>query len=435
VKCRLYRPEKVSDVPKVIKECHAGVIAHGGGMSYGDASLNKAGVLLTERLERFLAFDLKKGHITVEAGVTLAEILGVIVPQGWFLPVIPGTKFATAGGCFAANVHGKNAYKRGEFAKWVSSIVLRTVEGKQLTCSPGSHSDIFWATAGGMGMTGVIEELTLRLVPISAAELQVERCRTKNLEDMVQQFRQGLKRNADYMVGWIDHFGKGAQLGRGVFESAWHTKEKHPESLKAYKAGKPEFDVPFYLPPFILNKYVMAYYNQTRFAGLTHTPKQSKTKLDGFFHPLDTIGKWNRLYGRRGFLQYQCLVPESGRISAQLKQILEMIQKSGEFSFLAVLKYHGRKEGIMSFSEPGFSLALDFPNTPKVLKLLAQVDEYLCSIGGRVYLAKDARLEAKRFEKMYRHALPKWRRILKRVDPKGKLRSEMAARLGFRKDV
>ncbi len=409
------------------------MVAQGMGKSYGDAALNMSGTIVTERLSRFLKFDTKTGVIRAEAGVTLADIMQVAIPKGWFLPVIPGTKYATVGGCFASNVHGKNAYKVGEFAAHVQAVLIRLASGKAVECTPKEHADIFWATAGGMGMTGVIEEVQLQLMPIRSAQLEVEKIRVQNIDDMLAQFRQHHKKNADYMVGWIDHFGKGEALGRGVFEAASHVNEAKPETLSKFKLRAPEFDMPFYLPSFVLNKYLMAYYNRSRFSSVPKEPKKTVMAFDGFFHPLDAIGKWNKLYGRRGFLQYQCLVPEGKRVAQNLKQILSMIQESGLFSCLAVIKYHGKKEGMLSFSDEGFSLALDFPNTPKVHALLDALDTYLCTIGGRVYLAKDARLKPNHFEKMYQHALPRWRKLLKEVDPKGKIHSAMSERLGFRK--
>jgi decaprenylphospho-beta-D-ribofuranose 2-oxidase len=433
--CTLYRPEKISDLADAMRSCHAGMVARGMGKSYGDAALNMSGTIVTERLSRFLKFDAKTGVIRVEAGVTLADLMKVIIPKGWFLPVIPGTKYATVGGCFASNVHGKNAYKVGEFAAHVQAVLIRLVNGKSVECTPKEHADIFWATAGGMGMTGVIEEVQLQLMPISSAQIEVQSIRVQNIEEMLAQFRHHRKEGADYMVGWIDHFGKGSALGRGVFEAASHLKESKPETLRNFELRQPEFDMPFYLPAFVMNKYLMAYYNRSRFSSVSKEPKKSVVAFDSFFHPLDAIGKWNKLYGRRGFLQYQCLIPESKHVLQHARKVLSLIQESDLFSCLAVIKYHGKKEGMLSFSDEGFSLALDFLNTAEVHKLLDALDAYVCQIGGRVYLAKDARLKPQYFEKMYQHALPRWRRVLKEIDPKRKINSAMSERLGFRKEL
>jgi decaprenylphospho-beta-D-ribofuranose 2-oxidase len=299
-----------------------------------------------------------------------------------------------------------------------------------VTCSPDKNEEIFWATVGGMGMTGFIEEVTLKLMPISSTKMKVEKVRVSNLAEMIARFQEGVG-NSEYMVGWIDHFGKDAAIGRGVFERAVHVK-KPDGSLVKYKNSNPKISIPFFLPSFVLNKFTMAIFNKIKFFSVKNIPTSSVQDFQGFFHPLDGIENWNRLYGKRGFLQYQCLVPDGEDVLENIRIILKTIQERGLFSFLAVIKYHGPQEGMMSFSKDGFSLALDFPNTPAVHVMLDEIDEFLCNIGGRVYLGKDARMKSGAFEKMYAHALPKWRKILKQIDPKGKIHSSMARRLGFK---
>lgn len=428
--CTVFRPERPQDVGDIYLEYNASVIARGAGKSYGDAALNREGVILSERLNKFLAFDKEKGIITTQSGVTLSEILAVSVPEGWFLPVIPGTKYVSAGGCFASNVHGKNEYKFGEFASHVASVKLRLPNREVIHCSQYTNPEIFWATAGGMGMTGYIEEISIKLFPISSARMKVETARVKNLEELMEKMRSAVG-NSEYMVGWVDHFGTGKDFGRGVFERAYHVK-KPDMSLKRHVEHEPRINVPFFMPSFILNKYSMSVYNGFKFASVGETAKTRTKNFSSFFHPLDAIGNWNRLYGRRGFLQYQCLIPEGKDAIENMKKILKTIQAKNLFSFLAVIKYHGPHQGMLSFSKDGFSMALDIINTPAVHGLLDEIDEFLCSVGGRVYLAKDARLKPISFERMYADNLPEWRKIIKQVDPKCKIHSSMARRLGLR---
>jgi FAD/FMN-containing dehydrogenase len=431
ITCDTYRPEKSEGVADVYAAHKDTVITYGAGRSYGDAALNKKGVLISKRLNRFLQFDKGKGILRAEAGVTLAEILDVVVPQGWILPVIPGTKFVSLGGALASNVHGKNAYKEGEFASHVRECVLQLSSGKKVACSPTKNADIFWATAGGMGMTGTIVEVEVKLKKIASLSLDTVRYQAGTIEELLEGFKK--YRNADYMIGWIDHFAKGKKLGRGVFEAATHASAKHGKKLDAYKIAESGVTIPSFFPSFVLNKYSMAIYNCWRFSGVSRTALEGTQTFEEFFHPLDGIGHWNRLYGKKGFLQYQCLIPDDKDAAKNVRAVLEMIQKSGLFSFLAVIKYHAARKGDMSFGDKGYSLALDFPNTKAVHTLLDAVDKQVLKMGGRVYLAKDARMKRSVFEKMYAAALPAWRKMLKQLDPKKQVHSAMSERLGFRK--
>ncbi|MCB2081885.1 MAG: FAD-binding oxidoreductase [Rickettsiales bacterium] len=428
--CITYRPEKQREIAQIYSEHPNTLITRGQGRSYGDASLNTNGVILTERLDRFLKFDTKKGVLTAQAGVTLAELLQVTVPKGWLPPVIPGTKQVSLGGCVACNVHGKNQYRTGEFAACVQQIKLRLPGGDTVLCGPETHADLFWATAGGMGMTGSIEEVALQLRPIASASVKTVTQRVENLEAMVNLFRTYAEA-AEYMVGWIDHFGKAEALGRGVFEHAVHASAEEGAPLLDYTPKPPRLRVPEWFPSFLLNRYSMAVYNALRFRRYKLEEKEEIQPLESFFHPLDGLQEWNRLYGKKGFLQYQCLIPEGPEAINTLRHVLHLIQESGEFSYLAVLKYHRAHQGLLSFSDHGFSLALDFPNTSLVHLLLERVDTYLTTVGGRVYLAKDARLHPKHFQKMYAETLPKWQKIVALADPECRLHSSMASRLGF----
>lgn len=430
--CRTYRPEKSRDLRNILRVAPGTLLARGLGRSYGDAALTGGEIIRTERLDHILAFDIQRGIVRAQAGVTLAELMALGIPHGWLPPVIPGTRHVTLGGAFACNVHGKNHWREGEFAEHVTAIRLLTESGTTLECSPNEHADLFWATAGGMGMTGIVEEVTLRLRAIASTSLRTTTYRVASIEDMLAAFEQA-RAGSDYMVGWIDHTGKDASLGRGVFEAGSHiTAGEGGTPLKNFTPPAGKLTVPVYLPAFALNRHVMSLYNRWRFKKYAAQPKYETVDFSGFFHPLDGIGSWNKLYGKRGFFQYQCLLPESESVAAQLRQLLSMIHQKRCFSFLAVLKYHRDGKGSMTFSKQGYSLALDFPNTPAVRDLLPQLDRWVAAQRGRVYLAKDALLSEDYFRAMYPEA-ESWRELVREIDPGSRFVSRMAERLGWKR--
>ena len=425
--CAVFRPEKQRDLSSILSEHPSSLIARGAGKSYGDAALNWEGVISFERLNRIISFDKENGILEAQAGVTLKEIIDIGVPMGWFLPVLPGTKYVTLGGAFAANVHGKNAYRRGEFAKHVLELKLRTPH-QLITCSQTKDPRVFWATAGGMGMTGIIEEITLQLIPVASASLQKETFRTNNIAEMLEAFRTRAA-TAEYMVGWIDNFATGSKMGRGVFESATHADAEIGKPLTKV-APSPE-QKPFPGHSLMLNPITMRLYNKRRFGRYTNVAKHELSSFEEFFHPLDKYSDWNKLYGPKGFLQYQCIIPEGEDCATQIRRILEMIQNAHQSSYLVVIKYHGAPEGFLSFSLKGFSIAIDFPNTKKVHKLLEQLDLEVLKYKGRVYLAKDARLSPENFYRMYASQIDEWKQILGELDPERKINSAMSRRLHF----
>ena len=427
--CAVFRPEKQREISSIISEHPSSVIARGAGRSYGDAALNWEGVVSFERLNRIINFDKDNGIITAQAGVTLKEILDIAVPAGWFLPVIPGTKYVTLGGAVASNVHGKNAFRAGEFAKHVYEIKLRTPH-QLVTCSPTQEPRVFWATAGGMGMTGIIEEVTVQLKQIASTNLTKETFRTRKIADMLEAFRQREK-TAEYMVGWIDNFITGSKFGQGIFESATHVTVDDPKKPLAQTKPAPA-PKPFPGGSFMLNSITMRFYNKRLFGKYTEQPKQEIASFEEFFHPLDKYSDWNKLYGPKGFLQYQFIIPDSDQSAQQIQTILQMIQNAGQFSYLVVVKYHGAHEGTMSFSMKGFSVAIDLHNTPKVHKMLEQLDAEVIKFGGRVYLAKDARLSPTNFYRMYAGYVDEWKQLLNNLDPERKINSAMSRRLQFR---
>ncbi len=430
--CASYRPEKERELAALLKLQKTPVIARGMGRSYGDASLQPNGVIKTERLDHFIEFSEETGVLRAQAGVTIADVMAFSVPRGFLPPVIPGTKYVSLGGAFACNVHGKNQYTLGEFAEHVTSLRLLMADGKSVECSPTEHADIFWATAGGMGMTGIIEELSLKLMPIHSTSLRTHAKRVNNIAEMVAMFEAN-RENADYMIGWIDHMAKKEAIGRGVFEAAQHiTASEGGRPCASYKQPAPRFSVPFYAPRLLLNKYVMAAYNHLRFKRYEHHPESGATDLNHFFHPLDAIANWNKLYGKAGFFQYQCLLPDNEHIAKNLHQLLLSLQEEKIFSFLAVIKYHRAGKAPLSFSRAGYSVALDFPNTARVRSAIPLINHWIAERGGCVYLAKDALLSADMFDKMYGAQGAAWRELIRDIDPHTHFSSMMSERLEWK---
>lgn len=428
-----FRPDSPAEIMPILEERAVSTfISRGLGRSYGDAALNcGAGVIRQERLNRFLHWDKKGGIIEAEAGVTLQEILDVFLPRGYFLPVTPGTKFITLGGAIAADVHGKNHHCDGSIAQFVDSFALLTGTGEVLTCSQAENSEVFWATLGGMGLTGVILSARLKLKPIETAYLTVDFKKAANLDEALEAFEQDHKYR--YSVAWIDCLASGSHLGRSVLMRGDHTPlDQLPEKLRTNPLQpkvKRKKSVPFRFPGFALNSWSVRLFNNLYYH--RHKDGTAVEDYDNFFYPLDSILNWNRVYGKRGFVQYQiALPPETSRTA--LLQVLEKLSKSKQASFLAVLKTFGPgNEGLLSFPIQGATLALDLPNIGQpLLTLLNELDDIVLHHGGRVYLAKDARLSRQAFEAMYPRA-GEFRCIKQELDPDGIFNSSLARRLGL----
>ena len=389
------------------------VLPYGLGRSYGDSCLNDGHtLLLTRGLDRFIAFDKTSGLITCEAGVSLAEILALIVPQGWFLPVTPGTKFVTIGGAIANDVHGKNHHCDGTFAHAVRRFELLRSDGSRVICSNMENVDLFLATIGGLGLTGLITWVEFQLKPVANAAITQEVIKFGNLDEFFALSSES-ERDYAYTVSWIDCLAKKLSQGRGLFIRGNHAA---PDVGPLPEASSRKSRVPFDLPAFTINPWTVrafnfAYYNKQR------QPRVASTvHYDPFFYPLDAIHDWNRIYGKPGFYQYQCVVPLSAGTDA-IREILAEIAKAGLGSFLAVLKTFGCRPslGMMSFPRPGVTLALDFPNTGEnVLRLFGRLDAITLSAQGSVYPAKDARMSGSSFK----HFFPRWEDFSKYVDPR-----------------
>ena len=386
------------------------LIPQGNGRSYGDVCLNgDGGLVLTRALDRFLFFDAATGVLRCEAGVLLSDILALAVPQGWFLPVTPGTQFVTVGGAIANDVHGKNHHGAGTFGCHVGGLELLRSDGSRSWCSPEVNREWFAATVGGLGLTGLITWAELRLIPIHYPFLSVTSTRFGNLDEFFA-INQAAEAQHTYTVAWIDCLAKGPQLGRGIFMAGDHAG---PVSRLPKYRSRPR-NVPVQPPISLINNLSLRLFNAVyarkplgRPGGLMH--------YEPYFYPLDAVQHWNRLYGRKGFYQYQCVLPPAvGRDG--VAAMLRAIAKSGQGSFLAVLKTFGDvpSPGMLSFPQPGVTLALDFPNLGDKTRQLFQVlDSLVAQAGGRLYPAKDARMPAS----LFRQGYPQWERFQNFIDP------------------
>lgn len=388
------------------------MLPYGLGRSYGDSCLNDGGtLLLTASLNHLVEFDEENGLIRCEAGTTLDEILRTIVPRGWFLPTTPGTKFVTVGGAIANDIHGKNHHRAGTFGCHVTHLELLRSTGERLRCSPTENADWFAATIGGLGLTGLITWAEFKLRRIANAFIDSEIIKFRSLARFFELSQESDER-FEYTVSWLDCLAKGESLGRGVFMRGNHAAEGN---LDLQPHGPPRLSVPIELPNFLLNPFSIQAFN-TLYHARARTPISRKVvHYNPFFYPLDQVNQWNRIYGRRGFFQYQFVVPFSDN-QAAVRAIISRIAASGQASFLAVLKtFGGRKSpGMLSFPSPGVTLALDFPNNGgSTLELFMELDRIVIAAGGRLYPAKDARMPAKVFQEGF----PRWQEFTEFLDP------------------
>ncbi|HEB95384.1 MAG TPA: FAD-binding oxidoreductase [Sedimenticola thiotaurini] len=385
------------------------LLPRGAGRSYGDSCLNDGGVLLDATgLDRFIAFDHDRGVLECEAGVTLDAILDLVVPAGWFLPVTPGTRFVTVGGAIANDVHGKNHHRAGTFGCHLESLELLRSDGRRLQCSPGENGDWFRATIGGLGLTGLITRARLRLQPLASPCIDQETLRFDHLAGFFDLAAES-DRSHEYTVAWVDCLASGAALGRGLLFRG----NTAPAGSGCGRPGGRGITIPLDPPVSLVNHWSLAVFNRLYY----HRPRRRRERVHyrPFFYPLDAIGQWNRIYGPRGFMQYQCLVPD-GVARPAIGEILERIARAGSGSFLAVLKRFGERPspGLLSFPRPGVTLALDFPNRgARTLELLERLDGVVREAGGAVYPAKDGRMSAASFDTYF----PRWRELEAMRDP------------------
>jgi FAD/FMN-containing dehydrogenase len=389
------------------------VLPYGYGRSYGDSCLNENGVLLdTSHLNRFISFDEETGVLCCEAGVSLADILEVMVPRGWFIPVSPGTKFVSVGGAIANDVHGKNHHRAGTFGRHVVRLKLLRSNGERLVCSPETNADLFAATIGGLGLTGLILWAEIRLKPIVNPFIAMQRIRFSSLAEFMELSAQA-DRQYEYTVSWVDLLVGGDRLCRGIFMCGNHDTSR--SRTKQVSQKKLPVSIPFDIPGSALNSLTVKAFNELYYHAQLGKKVEKVVSYEPFFYPLDAIEHWNRMYGRRGFLQYQFVVPFKDGYEA-MKEILERIRRSGEGSFLTVLKQFGDipSPGMLSFPRPGLTLALDFAfRGQQTLCLLDDLDKIVRQSGGAVYPAKDARMSADNFQAFY----PRCQEFADYVDP------------------
>jgi decaprenylphospho-beta-D-ribofuranose 2-oxidase len=410
-----------------------GLVARGLARSYGDAAQNAGGSVLDMTVaDRVLAVDLSTGEITVEAGISLDRLMTLFVPMGFFVPVTPGTRYVTVGGAIAADIHGKNHHIAGTFSQHVRWLDLLVADGSVRRVGPDADPELFWATAGGMGLTGVILRACVQMKAIESSTILVDTDRTPDLDSLMTLLTE-TDHLYDYSVAWIDCVARGRRMGRSVLTRGRFARR---DELPATKRQDPlrystsvKLKAPDIFPPGLLNLATVAAFNELWYR---KSPKRKRDQLQGiptFFHPLDGVGDWNRVYGPRGFVQYQFVVP-FGQEEA-LREAMLRISSAGAASFLAVLKRFGPgNPGPLSFPAPGWTLALDIPVTAGLAVLLDQLDELVAAAGGSIYLAKDSRLRPEMLERMYPE-LDRFRRIRRRVDPDGVFTSDLARRLSL----
>jgi decaprenylphospho-beta-D-ribofuranose 2-oxidase len=422
-----WRPERAVEIDAALDAAPVagGLIAFGGGRSYGDAALNDGGAaIVTTRLDRMLAFDAATGVLVAEPGVTFRDLITTFVPRGFMPPASPGTAFATLGGALAADVHGKNHDRHGSFGDHVLWAELLLADGSTRRVSPSEDRELFAATIGGMGLTGLVRRLAVKLLPGAAAMLRVAERRVADLDAHLEALFAARQR-ATFSVGWIDALATGAALGRGIVETAEFAPDVPLAPAPRRRA------VPLDLPGFVLNPVSIRAFNALYGARVPRGGRERTRRLDVFLYPLDAIHDWNRIYGGRGFHQFQCVIPDDEAPRA-IRDMLERVGKAGSASFLAVLKtLGGEGRGMLSFPLRGVTLALDFPRRSGVDALIGDLNRLAMEHGGRVYLAKDALLDAATLRSMYPR-LGEFEAVLARVDPQARFTSDQARRLGLK---
>ena len=410
-----------------------GVVARGLGRSYGDAAQNAGGTVLDLRaMSRVLAVDVPGARVTVEAGASLDALMHLLLPLGLFVPVTPGTRSVTVGGAIAADVHGKDHHVSGSFCDAVEHLDLLLADGSVRTVGPHRDPELFWATAGGMGLTGVVLRATLRMRPVETSRVVVDTERAADLDDLLARLTDG-DDAYPYSVAWVDCLARGRSLGRAVLTRGRPARRdeldgKARRDPLAFR-HRPRLQVPDVLPSGLVNRATVAALNEAWFR---KAPRERRGEVQGiapFFHPLDGLGHWSRAYGARGFVQYQHVVP-LGAADA-VRRSIEVLHAGGAVPSLAVLKRFGPgNAGHLSFPAPGWTLAVDVPVTAGTGAVLRRLDELVLAAGGRVYLAKDARLAPDALRRMYPR-LDEWCAVRARVDPDHVFTSDLARRLAL----
>ena len=427
-------PSDAGQLSRVLE--HAGprgLIARGLGRSYGDPAQNAGGLVVdTTAVSGIHHLDLETGLVTAEAGTTIDSLIRWLVPLGWFVPVTPGTRQVTVGGAIASDVHGKNHHKVGSWSEAVEALTIVTPAGGLQRITPTSHADLFWATAGGMGLTGIVVDATFRLHHIETSRLSVDTDRTPDLDTTLDLMESG-DHAYDYSVAWVDLMATGRNTGRAILDRGRFApldqlsakQQRNPLEFRPGTAAT----FPSLVPINLITPLTVAAFNEAWYRKAPLRRRDHLQSISQFFHPLDRVAHWNRVYGRRGLLQWQCALPSTA--TGHLHEIVRELTTSGRPSFLAVLKRFGPgNPGPLSFPLEGWTLALDVPagHDSDLVALLDRLDQRVVDAGGRLYLAKDSRLRAELLGEMYPR-LDQWRKIRNDADPEGILASDLSRRL------
>lgn len=419
-KARVLTPASLSSIRSIVENERA-LIARGMGRSYGD-SANAPTILQTSVCDRFIEFNPATGLLVAEAGITLLDILKVVVPKGWMLPVTPGTSYVTLGGAIASDVHGKNHHIAGSFSCHLHYLRMVLGTGDIITVSQSENQDLFLATCGGMGLTGVIICAAIQLIPINSSIISQTIIKANCLEEACEAF--DLYQKSTYSVAWIDCLSRGKNLGRSVISIGEHA------AVGGLDISSPDpISVPVYMPSALLNRFTMRAFNEIYWRKEKNLATHD-VQMMPYFYPLDAVRSWNKIYGKSGFVQYQFVLPKANGVE-NLRKVLNKITESGEGSFLAVLKKFGEaNSNLLSFPIEGYTLALDFKLKPSTIGMLRELDDIVLGMGGKVYLTKDAVMT----EATFKLAYPKWEEfeeVRRSYGAIGKFGSEQSKRLGL----
>jgi FAD/FMN-containing dehydrogenase len=395
----IFFPSTLKDVVKLIKD-KKNMIARGNGRSYGDSSINKNCTIDMKNFNKFNSFNHQTGILVAEAGVVLEDVIKTFSPKGWFPFVTPGSKYVTLGGMVACDVHGKNHHKEGSFSNYIEWIELINYEGHLIKCSNNINSDLFKWTVGGMGLTGIITKVCIKLRSIETSFIRQTKIVTKNINQTIEVFENTM--NTTYSVAWIDCLNQNKEgIGRSIVFLGEHAKYNELDKSRIKKTlkvkTKKKMDIIIYFPEWFLSNWIMKIFNSIYYFFLSKSKKKNLVDFDDFFYPLDRINDWNKIYGKKGFIQFQCVLPLNNSKEG-LFEILNYLSKFKIPSFLSVLKRFGAQNSKFSFPTEGYTLALDFPIKKNTFSILDRLDEITVKHGGRFYLAKDSRINKQIFK-------------------------------------
>ena len=422
VNSNIYLPRNNADISNFYKKgLLSNCITRGLGRSYGDSSLDH-NVISLKNYEKFFKFDDKLGTLECSSNYSLSEILGLIIKKGWFLNVTPGSKFVTIGGAIASDVHGKNHHLDGSFCDYVFSFKIVTSEGILYNCSKEENLELFYASCGGMGLTGIIVSSKIKLLKIKSKLIDTETIKTKNLDETIKSFRKFSENK--YLVAWVDALAKNEHMGRSVIFIGNHSNEGDLSFLE-----KKKFSIPKIFPGFLLSKFIIKLFNKLYYFFHKNNNK-SKQTIDSFFYPLDNINSWNNLYGKAGFIQIQILITEKN-FEEIIRKTLKFFQDKGQFSFLTTLKEMGiSNKNYLSFPSKGFTLTLDLKMNKDLKNIYEEFELMIAQYKTKVYLTKDSFMSKKYFEDTYKE-LNKFKEIKSKYDPLNVIKSFQSKRLGF----